>query len=237
MNVFMNPRSGQESDWIGISDLMAGLMMIFLFVAICYMNSLQARERQIREIAMAYQQLQNELFYDLYSEFRNDLAGWKAEIDRETLSVTFHEPEVLFEQGSSTVSNRFQDILMDFFPRYLRIMRSEKYRDRIEEIRIEGHTSSEWETDDDEENAYILNMELSQDRTRSVLKICLDLIEDRKVRRWAQHLITANGLSSSRLVMTDEGMEDKEQSRRVEFRTKTASEKKIYEIIQKIKSS
>ncbi len=226
----------QEADWVSISDLMAGLMMIFLFVAICYMNNLQIREKQIRDIAIAYQELQNDLYTDLYSEFKDDLNHWKAEIDRETLSITFHEPDVLFEQGSSTVSDRFRSILSDFFPRYIRIMNAKKYNSSIEEIRIEGHTSSEWDDNIGEEDAYINNMELSQDRTRSVLKVCLELIDDQRVKNWAQHLITANGLSSSRLIVDPKGIENKEKSRRVEFRTKTAAEKKVYEIIQEMES-
>ena len=46
--------------------------------------------------------------------------------------------------------------------------------------------------------------------------------------------ITANGLSSSHLV-TENGIEDKEKSRRVEFRTKTAAERKVVEIIEEMK--
>ena len=90
-----------DSDWISISDLMAGLMMIFLFIAISYMNSLQIKAKQIKKIAVAYQELQDDLYHDLNEEFKYDLPKWKAEIDRETLSVKFHEPDVLFEQGRS----------------------------------------------------------------------------------------------------------------------------------------
>ena len=63
-------------------------------------------------------------------------------------NVKFHEPDVLFEQGRHEVTHRFQEILQEFFPRYLLIMNSKKYQDSIEEIRIEGHTSSEWKKSD-----------------------------------------------------------------------------------------
>ena len=111
-----------ESEWISISDLMAGLMMIFLFIAISYMNSLQLRAKQIRQIAVAYQEMQDNLYKDLFKEFKDDLPIWQAEIDRETLTVRFNEPEVLFAQASHTVTTRFKDILDDFFPRYLGIL-------------------------------------------------------------------------------------------------------------------
>jgi len=197
-----------ESEWISISDLMAGLMMIFLFIAISYMNNLQIKAKQIKKIAVAYQELQNNLYQELYGEFKNDLSKWNAEIVPETLSVKFHEPDVLFSTGSHEVKPRFQEILKEFFPRYLRIMYLPRYRDNIEEIRIEGHTSSEWEQESDPERAYFLNMKLSQDRTRAVLEYCLGLIDNKTVHNWTQRYLTANGLSSSRLVLTEGRIEE-----------------------------
>jgi len=226
-----------EDDWISISDLMAGLMMIFLFIAISYMNSLQIRANQIKRVAIAYQELQADLYSDLYDEFKDDLIRWDAEIERETLSIRFNEPDVLFVINSSEVRSRFKGILNEFFPRYLNIMYSPKYRDSIEEIRIEGHTSSEWNRAVGKQIAYILNMELSQDRTRSVLEYCLNLIKANDSKAWARKYITANGLSSSHLILTEDGKEQMRRSRRVEFRTKTAAERKVVEIIREIESS
>ncbi len=224
-----------ESDWISISDLMAGLMMIFLFIAISFMNNLQIKAKQVKEIAVAYQEIQNSLYVDLKDEFMFDLLRWNAEIIPETLTVRFHAPEVLFTVNSFEVTSRFKQILREFFPRYLKIMRSPKYRHNIEEIRIEGHTSSEWTEKVDEEKAYFNNMKLSQDRTRSVLQYCFALIDDEQVELWARRYITANGLSSSRLVYDAGGNENKEKSRRVEFRTKTAAEKKVVQILEEMK--
>ena len=227
-------RKTSESDWISISDLMAGLMMIFLFIAISFMNNLQIKAKQVKEIAVAYQEIQNSLYTDLKDEFMFDLLRWNAEIIPETLTVRFHAPEVLFTVNSFEVTSRFKQILREFFPRYLKIMRSPKYRHNIEEIRIEGHTSSEWTEKVDEEKAYFNNMKLSQDRTRSVLQYCFALIDDEQVELWARCYITANGLSSSRLVYDAGDNENKEKSRRVEFRTKTAAEKKVVQILEEM---
>lgn len=199
------------------------------------MNSLQIRAKQIKEIAVAYQELQEDLYTDLYNEFKDDLSRWKAEIDKETLTIRFLEPSVLFKVNSDTVTSRFQDILIEFFPRYILILNSPKYMDSIDEIRIEGHTSSEWTRQVDAELAYFLNMKLSQDRTRSVLEYCLGLIGDPSLKTWTRKYLTTNGLSSSHLVLVD-GIENRELSRRVEFRTKTAAEKKVVEIIEKMRN-
>jgi len=223
-----------EGEWISISDLMTGLMIIFLFIAICFMDNLQAKANQIKRVAVAYQEVQESLYNDLDKEFKNDLEKWKAEILKDTLSVRFNEPEVLFKVGSFEVTGRFKSILQDFFPRYIKIMNSPKYRNNIEEIRIEGHTSTEWSQNVTKMDTYFLNMKLSQDRTRAVLEYCIDMIDTESEKEWAVKYITANGLSYSRIVTTD-GEENKIRSRRVEFRSKTAAEKKVVEIIEEIK--
>lgn len=230
-----------ENEWMSISDLMSVLMIIFLFIAISYMQTaqqsmqnLQQGQLNIKKVAVAYQELQTDLYLDLWEEFKEDLAEWKAVIEKDTLTVRFQEPEVLFDIGSSELSDQFREILKDFFPRYVRIISSDTYRNNIEEIRIEGHTSSEWNDESQEMEAYFSNMHLSQNRTRSVLQYCLSLVEDPNILEWSKKFITANGLASSQLIKNTDGIEDKEKSRRVEFRTKTNAEKKVVEIIERM---
>ena len=223
-----------ESEWVSISDLMSVLMIIFLFIAISYMHNVQQNQLNVKKVAVAYQELQTDLYLDLWEEFKEDLPNWKAVIEKDTLTVRFEEPEVLFSIGSSELSDKFKLILEDFFPRYLRIISSDKYKKNIEEIRIEGHTSSEWNGESQEMEAYFNNMRLSQNRTRSVLKYCLSLVNDPQTLEWSKQFITANGLASSHLIKDKGGAEDKQKSRRVEFRTKTNAEKKVVEIIKRM---
>jgi len=209
---------------------MSGLMMVFLFISIAYMINVVKERDKIKEIAITYNRLQNDLYNDLYKEFEKDLDKWNALIDRQSLSVRFEAPDVLFAKGSYQLQDKFKSILDDFFPRYLAILTSEKYKNDIEEIRIEGHTSSEWQVDVSSDIAYFLNMQLSQDRTRSVLEYVMNLPQVSNQNEWLKSYLTANGLSSSKLIMTNSN-EDKEKSRRVEFRVKTNSEKRIVKII------
>jgi outer membrane protein OmpA-like peptidoglycan-associated protein len=222
----------REDHWIPLSDLMAGLMMVFLLIAILYMIQVEAETDQIKGVALVYEELKQQLYEDLYEEFREDLPKWRAELDRESLTITFAQPDVLFESGSAELRPRFQEILADFFPRYARILNSPKYRDDIEEIRIEGHTSSSWETTTSEEDSYFLNMQLSQARTRSTLRYVLTLPEVADDVAWLRRHMTANGLSFSRLILTADGEEDAAASRRVEFRVKTNAEERIAEIVE-----
>lgn len=227
----------QEDDpWISISDLMSVLMMVFLFVSITYMVKITIEKNRIETIAVTYENLQNELYLDLKKEFEKDLDTWNAVLDESTLSIRFEKPEILFEVGSAELNDHFKTLLDDFFPRYLNILTSDKYKNDIEEIRIEGHTSSEWYSKASDQEAYFNNMELSQNRTRNVLEYILLQNWNKDLFEWEKKHLTANGLSSSKIILDSNGNENKEKSRRVEFRVKTDAEKRIVNILKQEKN-
>jgi outer membrane protein OmpA-like peptidoglycan-associated protein len=223
---------GEESHWIPLTDLMTGLMVIFLLIAVSYMMQVEADAARIKDVAVAYSEIKDALFEDLNKEFRMDLPKWKAQLLKNDLTIRFSEPEVLFATGSSELKPEFQAILQDFFPRYVRILTSPKYRGSISEVRIEGHTSSDWIGVASPGDAYFLNMELSQARTRSTLAYVLNLPADREQVAWLRRFVTANGLSSSRLILDNKGMEDVARSRRVEFRVRTDAETRLAKILE-----
>jgi outer membrane protein OmpA-like peptidoglycan-associated protein len=221
-----------ETHWIPLSDLMTGLMVIFLLIAVIYMMKVESDAARIKTVAIAYSDIREALFDDLLAEFKNDLGPWKAEIVKSDLTVRFTEPEILFATGSSELKPEFKAILADFFPRYVRILTSPKYRDTISEIRIEGHTSSDWSGQSSPEDAYFRNMELSQARTRSTLSYVLGLAAILPNRPWLVRYLTANGLSSSRPILNADGSEDVLRSRRVEFRVRTDAEVRLAKILE-----
>lgn len=190
-------------------------MLIFMFIAIIFIREVvEAEEAQREECDKIYQVLR--------AEFGRDFDNWNVEL-LEDLTIRFRNPEVLFESGKADIRPRFAAILRDFFPRYMKIIRSKQHRDDIREIRIEGHTSSVWKGAHDQNDAYFRNMDLSQKRTREILRFVLQLPESREYAEWAKAHITANGLSSSQVILDASGKEDYRRSRRVEFRLMTAS--------------
>jgi outer membrane protein OmpA-like peptidoglycan-associated protein len=239
-HLFSSSKIHDESHWIPVSDLMTGLMIIFLFISVSYMKYVRierdkvAVERdKIRQIAVTYNEVKKKLYQSFENEFKDDLNKWDAEIEYgTTLSIRFNNPEVLFDTGQSTLKYKYKEILTEFFPKYLEIL--EQYKKNIYEVRIEGHTSSEWNWYVSEDESYFNNMKLSQDRTRTVLEFCLSIPNDviRRNHQWAKSRITANGLSSSRLIYNNSGAENKERSRRVEFRVLTNAEEQIAKIIE-----
>jgi len=224
-------KNDDESQWLTISDLMSVLMMVFLLIAVSYMLRVNSEKEKIQEIAVTYNKLQDDLYEALNTEFKSDLKKWNAEIDKSSLSIRFKSPEILFDRGIADIKEEFKVILKDFFPRFVNILYSNKYKEDIEEIRIEGHTSSIWNATVGKDMAYIYNMKLSQDRTRNVLDYVLVNEKDEKLLSWIRKYVTANGLSSSKQILKSNGEENTELSRRVEFRVKTNAEKRIAKIL------
>lgn len=221
----------EDNPWISISDLMSVLMIIFLFISVSYMLKVTMEKKQMKKVAETYQNLQEDLFEDMVKEFRENLDEWNATIDKSTLSIRFENPEILFATGSAELREHFQRILDDFFPRFLQLITNPQYKNDIEEIRIEGHTSSEWVGESSEKQAYFNNMELSQDRTRKVMEYVLSKDCNPELFNWTRRHLTANGLSSSKLILNPDSTENKTKSRRVEFRIKTNAEKQISSIL------
>jgi len=224
--------SHQEAQWISLSDLMTGLMMLFMLIAVAFMLKVQADEAKTKHVAEQYSQIRQELYDDLYAAFKDDLPVWNA-VFTQNLILTFRGPEVLFDTGKADLKPRFKQILQDFFPRYVNIISLAKYKGSIQEIRIEGHTSSDWSGAVGTEEAYFQNMELSQGRTRSTLRFLLKLPDVQKDIGWLRSNVTANGLSSSHLIFKPDGAsEDADRSKRVEFRILTDADAKIDKILE-----
>jgi outer membrane protein OmpA-like peptidoglycan-associated protein len=252
------PRSKQGDEgeqWLSVADLMSGLMIIFLFVAITYLQPLtrkaaeleqasdglkQANEglanaqQRIREIVVAFNETETRLAAELERELSRDLPRWGAELDRPTLTIRFRAPDLLFEQGQARLRPEFRRVLEDFLPRYLSVLH--QYRDSIEEVRIEGHTSSEWTGATGPADAFFRNMELSQARTRAVLEVVLTARGLEGFRDWARSTVTANGMASARPVQrtTAPNLEDPERSRRVEFRVVTRARERVIRVLEEV---
>lgn len=234
----------KDSHWIPLADLMTVLMVIFLFMSISYMALVEKRQKEQNQIFKDYEESKVTLYNELNEAFKNDFAKWDLKLDND-LSIKFTNPQVLFPTGKSDITPHFQIILTDFLPKYLSVVLQEKYKNKIAEIRIEGHTDTKpiGLTND----PYIDNMKLSQDRGRNVLaflrtqKSFINLQPTDKQR--LQYWLTANGLSYGRTVDNDYKLSfeskrsiDNDKSRRVEFRIVTTSEAIINEALKNIDS-
>ena len=239
LDKFRRKEKDGHNIWSSVSDLMSGLMIVFLFTSVIFMSkvidentNIKRQQETVENIVTTYEESKENIYEDLYNEFEADMNSWHMEIDEDG-TIRFKEPEVFFLSGESQLQNQFKDILNSFFPRYIDVIYA-NYKDKVTEIRIEGHTSSEWEDGVDTKTSYFKNMELSQDRTRNVLEYVMNMESLSKYEDWLIDNITANGMSYSQRIYKN-NVEDKEASRRVEFRVITNSEETIDEIIDNYK--
>jgi outer membrane protein OmpA-like peptidoglycan-associated protein len=232
-----------DNNWISFSDVMTGLMVIFMFIAISYILEVQKRQAERDEIFEEFKLTKEELFYELDSVFRDDFDKWNVEFDKD-LSIKFTNPDVLFASGKTIIKDSFAIILNSFLPRYFDILLQEKYVDKIAEVRIEGHTDTvpapEYDPD-----PYIGNVELSQGRSAEVLKHFRNMgyyaeLSPEKENR-IQFWLTANGLSYGRTLDDDKNLTyisgkkvNNELSRRVEFRIVTSSDKLVNRVLEQM---
>ena len=207
--------SDSENNWINIADVMSALMMVFMFIAIAFLYQI-LNEKEVYKIS---------LNKALHKEFDKDLLRWKAIITEDNI-MRFNSP---FEAGSKELPEDFTLILADYFPRYIKVLSDAKFKDEIDEIRVEGHTSNGWGSEDDKKQIYLKNMKLSQDRASNVLAYCYDLNNTTITNniKWLQDNLRANGMSFSKtLYLANTTKEDKKRSRRVEFKVLTKDKHK-----------
>lgn len=217
----------KQAYWIPLADLMTGLMMIFMLITAVY---IQYVERTTTLVLDEFKDVKSNMQLALQSEFKESFKQWDAELLGD-MTIRFNNPNVQFGVQSAELKPEFQSILRDFFPRYMKIIRSEKFKKSIKEIRIEGHTSKFWK-DTTPSEAYFLNMGLSQERTRSTLKFIMLLPEFRDDEEWFRQHITANGLSSSQpRIKNPSSIKEDELNQRVVFRIVTNASDRIDQLI------
>lgn len=206
--------------------MMSGLMLVFLFISISFMIEVKSENQKMKDVATSYRDTKVNLNEALYAEFEEDLEKWDASITQDS-SIVFHSPEVLFEVSQSALKDEFKTVLMQFFPRYIKILTSKEYQDTIKELRVEGHTSNEWARSSSEKEIYLNNMKLSQSRAYEVLSYCYTLQNSiiLENRPWLEKYFRANGMAFSK-------MKEKSEARRVEFTIALRSEEKVYEILK-----
>ena len=228
----------RQNVWLSVSDLMTGLMVIFLFIAIAYISRVQ----QNQSVLTDYVETKNQLHDKLVKEFEGDTLKWQMAIGK-NLSMKFKEPTVLFASGSYELTPRFKEILDEFLPRYFNILLNDSLKNNIQEIRIEGHTDNVPIPRYDED-PYIANVILSQQRALSVLRYLRKMPSFQQYSEQQRSLLefwfTANGLSYGKAVDNagnyinkSHNEIDKDMSRRVEFRIITSGDEVLENFVNK----
>ncbi|WP_020534894.1 OmpA/MotB family protein [Lewinella cohaerens] len=146
--------NGQDSSWMSYTDLMTGLLIIFIITAL----SLSLLKTDEDVIASKYEELVDDfsvLFEDNPTISIADSA-----------SIRFTIGDKAFDENEHKPTEAFREVLDKFIPAYYRQLQDiyENGRDSfvIQEIRIEGHTDSVGE--------YINNLVISSARALEIQK-------------------------------------------------------------------
>lgn len=242
-----NNTSSTVENWMSISDIMTALMVIFLFISISYMTEVNKQKDEIEEILNIYENTKDSIRNDLILLVEEDLKKWSKyiEFDHSNLSIKFVGRDIQFKPDQDRIRSRFRSILNDFLPKYLAVIAQDKYKDKIAEVRIEGHANNPNEGNNDIET-YLEGIRWSQRRAKKVLEYSVESSSfqsfDYKTKRRLEFWMVANGYGYGRTLDQTGGYTQisnneicEECSRRVEFRIITISEQVIADIIDKIK--
>lgn len=232
--------ANKHNVWMSVSDLMTGLMIIFLFIAISYIS----RVKKNQNVLSNYVETKQKLHEKLVNEFKGDTAVWQMSIGKD-LSMKFNNPTVLFASSSYELTPQFKLILDKFLPQYLDILLKDSLRKNIQEIRIEGHTD-DVKYDQYDKDPYIANAILSQQRALSVLRYLRQMPSFQRYthdeKQLLEYWFTANGLSYGKSLDANGTYTiksgkpiDATRSRRVEFRIITTGEEVLENFVNKNK--
>ena len=234
-------KESNQSHWIPLSDLMTGMMLVFMLIAIIFMVRVQQVATDLRDV-------KGQIYTALDKEFSNDLKKWDAEI-RSDLTFRFKNPETLFATGKEKLSPKFEEILENFFPRYLKVVTDPRFDSSIKEILIEGHTSTTYSVIDpqytkmkssDEAKRYLSNMDLAQDRANATNIFLYKIVSEKDElihhEQFMMKKIHLHDVASSYPIKNNDGLVGEQKSQRVDFRIVTNSDERLEEIATSLTS-
>lgn len=195
---------GESPFWISFSDLMSALMVLFLVVMavtlVAVTQSIDAATRATIERAAAINKVM--------SMIANDPKSRGVGVDQQNYRIDLGK-EVRFDSGSYTISVPAGQFLRSYIPVLLKAKDTPEGQRWMRSVVVEGFT--------DEDGTYLYNLQLSLDRSRSVVCSLFqstssdDALNSEQLRK-VQELFLVGGYSFNSI------KKDKAESRRVEFK-------------------
>ena len=253
----------QNSYWISYSDLMAGLLILFILISIFALlgfrdkeealkdkkQEVLIKEKELKEMKKKVVQKEQELEKTrkeiedmlkikarIISFLKEELSkkSIKVDIDEETGAIAI-EDTLLFDSAQSAIKPEGKAFLKKFFPAYVTILLSKKdIRNHIAEVIVEGHT--------DDVGSNIYNLKLSQDRALSVSNFLMKENFKYAYKKVLIKKLTAVGKGESCPIIVKKKVKNRmvkkinrDKSRRVEFKFRLNEEELLIKIEDMIK--
>lgn len=206
--------------WITMSDLLLGLMIIFLILFIMSMVGFS-------QAKVAEQSAQTEMAEKLAKELVNNKID--VNIDKMSGQVEISDLE-LFDIGSAKLSAKGKAYLDKFFPIYIdTIFSNPEVSDKVENLIIEGHTDSQMFRGLNSADAqYTKNLELSSMRATEVANYVFKTNYNKKYSKKLHKVLIVEGKSNTEPILTN-GKEDFNKSRRVELEIRMKAGENVIE--------
>lgn len=214
--------------WITMSDLLLGLMIIFLILFIMSMVGFS-------QAKVAEQSAQTEMAENLAKKLVNNKID--VNIDKMSGQVEISDLE-LFDIGSAKLSAKGKAYLDKFFPIYIdTIFSNPELSDKVENLIIEGHTDSQmFKGLNSADEQYTKNLELSSMRATEVANYVFKTNYNKKYSKKLHKVLIVEGKSNTEPILTN-GKEDFNKSRRVELEIRMKAGENVIEKMLNPKAS
>lgn len=203
-----NDHDEENVFWVTMSDMLLGLMMVFMTLFILAMTGFSQTKIQ-------QQATQSQVAEQLSKALKEQKI--EATIDKLTGQVKISDLE-LFDVNSYQLSDKGKKYLDKFIPIYVNTIFSNKeLYDKIVNVAIQGHTDSQsYAGVTTKEGQFLNNMELSLKRADAVANYLFKTGYNKKYTEKLTKTVIVEGKSFTEPVMIN-GKEDYAKSRRVEL--------------------
>ena len=236
--LFKKDNSEEHNSWMSYTDLLSGFLIVFIVASLIYFNQLSDVQKKLQGYSpeainnmIKWQETHGNLV-NINNDFKDVFEGIDSVVFlKEEGSIRLYptnenkHDSILFETGKAKIQPNLEKRLAVFGPRFIRkAMHLVQEGKNIAEIRIEGHTDSDGQFFGglDSQGDYSSdegNLLLSSRRAyviyRYLYENCCRTSEERNFV--LQHVISV-GYSSQKTIKDTNGREDKDKSRRIEFR-------------------
>ena len=207
---YKSPKLGYNDDpfLISISDLMAGLLIIFILTLSYYVLTFSKKTTELAESNIKRANMLRLIQKTL------ERRGIKVKVDLE--HGVLHLPEgILFDSGRAEIKENGVKLLMQLGPILYEVLTRPEFKGSVETIFIEGHTDNV-----PIHKPFHSNWELSTQRAintwRQLLKVSPELMELENENK--EPLFSCSGYADTRPVASNATAEGRRENRRIDFR-------------------
>jgi outer membrane protein OmpA-like peptidoglycan-associated protein len=197
------------------TDLMTSLAIIFILLLVASLNNAFQKGQNTRQNILA--RLQKEL-QEFTSQEKDKI---EVKIDeKDPLALLILVPEgLLFATNKADIPQRGKVFMTQFIPKLSKVLYSDEFKEEIGSIVVEGHADPRG---DDK-----WNLQLSQDRSMTVVGKCLEIFDSDNMvdeKDYFLNKLSATGRGKKDPIRVN-GVVDNDKSRRVVFKIRIQDQK------------